>query len=88
MELDSGIDDCPEHAPDGGGAKSPGRAARGGGEDRGFSPPVPAVPRSERGVDDQSGPEREKLGEHPVDLVDQAADSAEFGTLTNPCSAT
>ena len=63
LELDPGIDDCPEHAPDSGGAEPPGRAARGRGEDRGFSPPVPAVPRSKRGADDQSGPEREKVGD-------------------------
>ena len=59
LELDPGIDDCPEHAPDGSGAEPPGRAARGRGEDRSLSPPVPAVPRSERSADDQSGPERE-----------------------------
>lgn len=63
LELDPGIDDCPEHAPDSGGAEPPGRAARGGGEDRGFSPPVPAVPRGERGADYKSGPERENTGE-------------------------
>jgi hypothetical protein len=61
LELDPGIDDCPKHAPDSGGAEPPGRATRGRGEDRGFSPPVPAVPRSERSADDQSGPERENL---------------------------
>ena len=63
LELDPGIDDCPEHAPDRGRAEPPGRAARGGGEDRGFSPPVPAVPWGKRGADDQSGPEREKVGD-------------------------
>jgi hypothetical protein len=63
LEFDSGIDDRPKNAPDSGGAEPPGRAARGGNEDRGFSPSVPAVPRGERGADDQFGPEREKLGE-------------------------
>ena len=63
MELDPGIDDCPEHAPDSGGAEPSGWAARGRGEDRGFSAPVPAMPRGERGADDQSGPERENVGE-------------------------
>jgi hypothetical protein len=63
LELDPGIDDRSEHAPDSGVAEAPGLAARGRGQDRGFSPPVPAVPRSERGADDQSGPEREKVGD-------------------------
>jgi len=87
LELDPGIDDRPEHAPDSGGAKSAGRAPRGRGEDRGLSPPVPAVPRGERGADDQSGPDSEKVRDKLVDLVDRAADPAELGTLTDPCSA-
>jgi len=89
LELDPGIDDRPEHAPDSSGAEPPGRAARGRGEDRGFSAPVPAVPGGERGADDQSGPDREKVGDQQVDRVDRAADPAEFGTLTGPatCSA-
>jgi hypothetical protein len=89
LELDPGIDDRPENTPDVGGAQPSGRAARGRGEDRGFSAPVPAVPRGERGADNQSGPESEKVGDQPVDLVDRTADPAELGTLTDPaiCSA-
>jgi hypothetical protein len=86
LEFDPGIDDRPEHASDSGGAQPSGRPARGRDEDRGFSLPVPAVTRGERGADDQSGPEREKVGDLPVDRVDRATDPAELGTLTNPAS--
>jgi hypothetical protein len=44
------------------------------------------VTRRERGADDQSGPEREKVGDLPVDRVDRATDPAELGTLTNTAS--